>query len=72
MVYLKIKIVLKVLQSVVRLVVPGLGLVIAGAGAGAVTAGIVGALIGVKSKSDEDQRRFENDWRVNNENQVNA
>lgn len=75
------------------LVLPGLGLVIAGpiaaaiagAGAGGVTAGIVGALIGwgipedrlkeyeqgiqeggiligVKSKSAEDQRRFESDW----------
>jgi hypothetical protein len=85
------------------LVLPGLGLVIAGpiaaaiagAGAGGVTAGIVGALIGwgipedrlkeyeqgindggiligVKSKSEDDQRRIENDWRVNHDNQVNA
>jgi hypothetical protein len=78
------------------LVLPGLGLVIAGpvaaavagAGAGGVTAGVVGALIGwgipedrlkeyeqgihdggiligVKSKSDDDARRFENDWNHN-------
>ncbi|HEY0563020.1 MAG TPA: hypothetical protein VGD04_06815 [Methylophilus sp.] len=83
------------------LVLPGLGLVIAGpvaaavagAGAGGVTAGIVGALIGwgipedrlkeyeqgindggiligVKSKSDDDTRRFENDWKSSNSSQV--
>lgn len=75
------------------LILPGLGLVvagplaaaIAGAGAGGVAAGVVGALIGwgipedrlkeyeqgineggiligVKPRSDEDARRFENDW----------
>ena len=79
------------------LVLPGLGLVIAGplaaavagAGAGGVTAGIVGALIGwgipedrlkeyeeglndggiligVKPRSDDDARRFENDWKESN------
>jgi hypothetical protein len=84
------------------LVLPGLGLVIAGpiaaaiagAGAGGVTAGVVGALIGwgipedrlkeyeqgineggiligVKSKSDDDTRRFESDWNSNNRNQFN-
>jgi hypothetical protein len=83
------------------LVLPGLGLVIAGpiaaaiagAGAGGVTAGVVGALIGwgipedrlkeyeqgindggiligVKSKSDDDTHRFENDWKNHNGNQV--
>jgi hypothetical protein len=75
------------------LVLPGLGLVvagpiaagIAGAGAGGVTAGLVGALIGwgipedtlkkyesdvkdggiligLRSKNDEDARRFQNEW----------
>ncbi|MGQ2966005.1 hypothetical protein [Methylophilus sp.] len=75
------------------LVLPGLGLVIAGpvaagiagAGAGGVTGGLVGALIGwgipedtlkkyesdvkeggiligLKSKNDDDARRFQNDW----------
>jgi len=83
------------------LVLPGLGLVIAGplaaavagAGAGGVTAGIVGALIGwgipedrlkeyeqginqggiligVKSKSDEDTYRLENDWKNQDGNQI--
>lgn len=78
------------------LVLPGLGLVIAGplaaaiagAGAGGVTAGVVGALIGwgipedrlkeyeagihdggiligVKPRSDEDARRFEQHWNSN-------
>lgn len=85
------------------LVLPGLGLVIAGplaagiagAGAGGVTAGIVGALIGwgipedrlkeyeqgikeggivigVKSKTDDDTRRFESDWNTNNTNYTNS
>lgn len=79
-----------------NLILPGLGLVIAGplaaavagAGAGGVSAGIVGALIGwgipedrlkeyeqglneggiligVKPRSDEDARRFEDDWKQN-------
>ena len=83
------------------LVLPGLGLVIAGplaaaiagAGAGGVTAGLVGALIGwgipedrlkeyetgindggiligVKARSDDDARRFENDWKKNSGNNV--
>lgn len=84
-----------------NLVLPGLGLVIAGplaaavagAGAGGVTAGVVGALIGwgipedrlkeyeeglnnggiligVKPKSDNDARNFEDDWKQNNANHV--
>ena len=81
------------------LVLPGLGLVIAGplaaaiAGAGGVTAGLVGALIGwgipedrlkdyeqgindggiligVKARSDNDARQFENDWKQNSGNHV--
>ena len=83
------------------LVLPGLGLVIAGplaaavagAGAGGVTAGIVGALIGwgipedclkeyeeglnnggiligVKPRSNDDARHFEDNWRQNSGNQV--
>lgn len=75
------------------LVLPGLGLVIAGAGAGGVTAGIVGALIGwgipedrlkdyeqgindggiligVKARSDNDARQFENNWKQNSGDQV--
>ena len=85
------------------LVLPGLGLVvagplaaaIAGAGAGGVTAGIVGALIGwgipedrleeyeagledggiligVNPRSEEDARRFENEWRTGNATQINT
>ena len=83
------------------IVLPGLGLVIAGplaaaiagAGAGGVTAGLVGALIGwgipedrlkdyeqgindggiligVKARSDNDARQFENDWNQNRGNDV--
>ena len=85
------------------LVLPGLGLVIAGpltaaiagAGAGGVTAGLVGALIGwgipedrlkdyeqgindggiligVKTRSDNDTRQFENDWKKNSSNHITA
>lgn len=85
------------------LILPGLGLVVAGplaaamagAGAGGVTAGIVGALIGwgipedrlkeyeegikeggivigVRPRSSEDAKRFEDDWRVHNANNINA
>ena len=84
-----------------NLVLPGLGLVIAGplaaavagAGAGGVTAGIVGALIGwgipedrlkeyeqgindggiligVKPRSDDDARHFEDDWKQNSGNHI--
>ena len=83
------------------LVLPGLGLVIAGplaaavagAGAGGVTGGLVGALIGwgipeeriqhyeagikeggilmgVKAHTDEDARRFEQEWKAKNGEQV--
>ena len=85
------------------LVLPGLGLVVAGplaaavagAGAGGVTAGIIGALIGwgipedrleeyenglkdggivvgVKSRSDEDTKKFENEWALNKGSQINS
>ena len=83
------------------LVLPGLGLVIAGllaatiAGAGGVTAELVGAfigwgipeyrhkdyeqgindgsiLIGVKARSDDDARQFENEWKQNSGNHVTA
>lgn len=84
-----------------NLVLPGLGLVIAGplaaavagAGAGGVTAGLVGALIGwgipedrlkdyeqgindggiligVKARSDNDARQFENNWKQHSGDQV--
>jgi hypothetical protein len=79
------------------LLIPGLGLVvagplaagIAGLGAGSVTGGLIGALVGsgipkeravvyekgikdghivmgVHARNDEDARHFENDWRLNN------